>query len=91
MPAAPVPKEDDGAMETLEGTLREQFFESCRAPLSGLDELSQLILTQALDEEELRQLRQGLREGVDSGAWATRILTLETNISVRTTCIAGLS
>lgn len=63
--------------------LREQFFESCRAPLGALDELAQLRVAQALDEAELRQLRQGLRMGVDSGAWATRVLALEKDLAAR--------
>lgn len=63
--------------------LREQFFESCRAPLAALDEPAQLELAQTLDEGELRQLRHGLQEGVDSGAWAARVLTLEAAMATR--------
>lgn len=60
------------------------FFESCRAPEGDYDELEQLALAQSVDEQELAELRRGLREqGVDSLAWATRVLDLEGAVAAR--------
>jgi hypothetical protein len=68
------------------------FFESCRAPEGDYGELERLTLSQALEEEELAQLRQGLREdGVDSASWASRVVELERQISERAKQIAALN
>lgn len=71
-------------------TQREQFFESCRAPGSP-DARAQLEIAQALDEEELSRLRAGLREGVDSGAWAERVEHLQETVEARAKRLKALS
>ena len=60
------------------------FFESCRAPEGDYDELGQLEIAQALEEQELAELQRGLREeGVDSSAWAARVVALEQLVVAR--------
>ena len=67
------------------------FFESCRAPEGSYDQRGQLEIAQSLDEQELSELRRGLREeGVDSSAWAARVLALEEGIAARTALLERL-
>jgi hypothetical protein len=69
---------------------RDLYPESCRAPEGGYDQLQALRIQQDLDQAELAALQGGLKDGVDSGSWAGKVLELKERLAARAVEIDAL-